>query len=79
MAPESPFTAVVRVACPLASVTGLPMLSPLSWNCTVPVGAVDPVEASTTLAVNVIFPLGVMLPTEAVAVVAEANPDDGST
>ena len=72
-------TAVVKVACPLVSVTGLPTLSPLSWNCTVPVGVEDPVEASTTFAVSVIFPLGVMLPAEAVAVVVEANPEEGST
>ena len=70
---------VVTAACPLTSVTGLPTLMPFSWNCTVPVGVAAPVEASTTFAVNVIFPFGVTLLVEAVAVVVEANPAEGST
>ena len=70
---------VVNAACPFVSDTGLPTFTPLSWNCTVPVGVEAPVDASKTLAANVMFPLGVTLEAEAVAVVAEAEPADGST
>ena len=44
-----------------------------------PVGVAAPVVASTTFAVNEIFPFGVTLLVEAVAVVVEANPAEGST
>ncbi len=70
---------VVNVACPLLRVTGLPTFNPLSSNCTVPVGAAAPVAASRTFAVKVMLALGETLDVEAVAVVAEAKPAEGST